>query len=370
MKRLCVGLLLVGSLLGVGCGPRKLVVGVVLPETGVNSGYGTSLKAGIKLAMDDAIAKQSPKGLEARYRDSLSHPEYAEKEANELFKSGALIIVGGATSSEAKFIIPEAEKAKGVVISPSASEPGLAATSNLFFRIVPSDDVEALAAADFLAKQRNVKTILVLYQEGVYASGFLKYFTEEVTKVGAKIVGNLQIGPTDWDKPIAEALATGKPDAVFVCAYAEETLAALQVIRTAKYPGTVCLTSAFAAGSVVSRAGALADGVFVPMIDLDLSSQKEPMKSFVQRFKAANNGALPDLYAAYGYDAALAAIYALQGTPPEQTSELLQRLMSLGDKQGVTGKLAFDSSGDINRQVRIHCVKDGKFLDCDSSPRS
>ncbi len=370
MRRSAVGLLLVGTLVASACGSRKLIVGVVLPETGINSGYGASLKSGIKLAMDEAIAKQSPKGLEARYRDSLSHPEYAEKEASELFKSGALIIIGGATSSEAKFMIPEAEKAKGVLISPSASEPGLAATSNLFFRVVPSDDVEALAAADFLTKQRNVKTILVLYQEGVYASGLLKVFTDEVTKLGVKIVGNLEIGPTDWDKPIGDALSTQKPDAVFVCAYAEETLAALQVVRNAKYPGTVCVTSAFAAGGVVRRAGDLANGVFIPMIDLDLDSQKEPMKSFVQHYKAANNGALPDLYAAYGYDAALVAIYALQGPPSEQTSDLLQRFMSLGDKQGVTGKLAFDSSGDIRRQVRIHCVKDGKFVDCDSSPRT
>jgi branched-chain amino acid transport system substrate-binding protein len=370
MKRVAVGLLVVGALLSVSCGSRKLVVGVMLPETGINKGYGASLKSGIKVALDDAVAKQSPKGIEARYRDSASRPEYAQKETSDLFKAGALIVIGGATSSEAKFMIPEAEKAKAVIISPSASEPGLAASSNLFFRVVPSDDVEGIVAANFLVTQRKARTILVLFQEGVYAEGMLPVFSNEFVKLGAKITGKLRIGPTDWDKPIGEALSTGKPDAVFICAYAEESLAALEVIRSAKYPGTVCATSAMVRADVIRRAGALAEGVFVPMVGYDPDSQQEPTKSFVQRYKVANNGVAPDLYAAYGYDAGMAALYALQGPPPEDTTQLLQRLMSLADKRGVTGKLAFDSGGDIANRPRIHCIRSGKLEDCDPSPAS
>lgn len=370
MRCVAVGLLVLGALLSVSCGSGKLVVGVMLPETGINKGYGASLKSGIKVALDDAVAKQSPKGIEARYRDSASHPEYAQKETSDLFKAGALIVIGGATSAEAKFMIPEAEKAKAVIISPSASEPGLAASSNLFFRVVPSDDVEGAVAATFLVGQRKARTILVLYQEGVYSGGMLPVYSNEVTKLGAKVTDKLQIGPTDWDKPIGEALSTGKPDAVFICAYAEETLAALEVIRGAKYPGTVCATSAMVTADVIRRAGALAEGVFVPMVGYDPDSQQEPTKSFVKRYKAANNGVTPDLYAAYGYDAALAALYALQGPPPEEPTQLLQRLMSLGDKRGVTGKLAFDSGGDITNRPRIHCIRSGKLEDCDPSPAS
>jgi branched-chain amino acid transport system substrate-binding protein len=370
MRRVAVGLLVLGSLLTLSCGSRKLIVGVVLPETGVDKGYGASLKAGIKVALDDAVAKQSPEGIEARYRDTLSHPEYAQKEAYELYKSGALIIIGGATSAEAKFMIPEAEKAKGVLISPSATEPGLAASSNLFFRVVPSDDVEGVVAATFLVNQRKAHTILVLYQEGVYAAGMLPVFTGELSKLGAKVTDQLKIGPTDWDKPIGEALTTGKPDAVFICAFAEETLAALGVIRNAKYPGSVCATSAMATGDVIRRAGSLGDGVFVPMVKLDLESQQEPVRSFVKRYKAANGGVAPDLFAAYGYDAAMAALYALQGPPPESTTEILQHLMSLGDKQGVTGKLSFDAGGDISHRPRMHCIRGGKLEDCDPSPVS
>jgi ABC-type branched-subunit amino acid transport system substrate-binding protein len=368
MRRASLTVLALGALFAGSCGPGKLIVGVVMPETGVNRGYGQSLEAGAKLVFDNAVAKQSPPGFQARYRDSLSHPEYAAKEAKELFNEGAWIVVGGATSAEARAIIPEADQANRIVISPSASEPGLAGTSNLFFRVYPSDNIEAAEAASFLITHRKAGTILVLYESGVYGEGVLKVFTDEVAKLHGKIPQELPIGPTDWDKAITDALQTKKPDAVFIGAYAEETLAALAVIRAARFPGTVCATSAFADGDVIKRAGALADGVFLPIIKVDMTSQEEPIKSFVARYKAAHNGELPDLFSAYGYDAATVAVNALQGPRPKDTSELLVRVMSQGSQRGVTGKLGFDADGDTVNRPRIYCIKSGQFENCDPWP--
>jgi branched-chain amino acid transport system substrate-binding protein len=365
MRRLSAVAMVVAAMLTGACS-KKLIVGVVLPETGPNNGYGASLKAGIKLAFDEAIAKQSPPGIEARYRDSFSDPESARKETADLFKSGAWIVIGGATSSEAKWMIPEADKANRVIISPSASEGALAASSNLFFRVYPSDNVEGVQDADYLVNQKKARTILVLYQKGVFGEGMLKIFSDEATKLGAKITGQFPIGPSDWEQPIGPALEAQKPDAVFICAYAEETLAALKVVRAAKFPGTICVTSAFATGSAVQRAGALADGVLIAMTSFDPDSQQEPIKSFVQHFKAANNGTAPDFFAAYGYDAATVAIDALKAGPPKDTADLLQHVMGLGDVQGLTGKLAFDANGDTTNRPTIHCIEGGKFKTCPS----
>ena len=75
MRRASVGtLMLLGAGLLAGCGGPRLMVGVVLPESGVNRGYGASILAGVRLAFDQAIVNGSPKGFEAQYRDSLSHP--------------------------------------------------------------------------------------------------------------------------------------------------------------------------------------------------------------------------------------------------------------------------------------------------------
>ena len=293
MRQMSIVVLAIGALVTAACGGQKLMVGVVLPDSGINKEYGASLQAGIKLALDDAVARQAPPGIEAQYRDSLSHPEYAAKEAAELFKAGALIVIGGATTPEAMAMIPEAEKAKRVLISPSASKPGLAESSNLFFRTVPSDDFEALVAADFLVTHKKAKTVLVLFQQGLYSEGLLPVFSAEVAKLGGKVADKLPIGPTDWDKAIGDALAAGKPDAIFICAYSEETLAALGVVRNAKFDGPVCATSAIDAGDVVKRAGAAAEGVFVPLVRLDVASHQEPTKSFVNVSRPRTRAPLP-----------------------------------------------------------------------------
>jgi branched-chain amino acid transport system substrate-binding protein len=370
MRKILSSVIVVCALLTLACGGKKVIVGVVLPESGVVKAYGPSLKAGIKLAFDDAIAKDTPKNIEARYRDSWSNPEVAAKEAAELFKGGAVIVIGGATSEEAKALIPEAERANGVVISPSASEPGLAASSNLFFRVYPPDDVEGVVAATFLVVQKKTSKVLVCYQRSFYADGMLPVFSNEVTKLGGTVTDRLPIGPSDWDKAIVEALTTQKPDAVFICAYGEETLATLSLLRTNNFAGTICTSSAVGTGDLIRRAGPLAEGIYVARVRLELDSSQEPIKSFVGRFKAANKGAMPDLYAAHGYDAAMVALAALADPQPKDNTELLQRLMNLGGKRGVTGPMSFDDVGNTTHRPRMHCVRSGKFEDCDPSPVS
>ena len=191
-------------------------------------------------------------------------------------------------------MIPEAEKAKRVLISPSASKPGLAESSNLFFRTVPSDDFEALVAADFLVSHKKAKTVLVLFQQGLYSEGLLPVFSAEVAKLGGKVADKLPIGPTDWDKAIGDALAAGKPDAIFICAYSEETLAALGVVRNAiRRIHLRDLGDRRRRRRQAGRSGRR--GCIRAPVRLDVASNQEPTKSFVQRFKAANNGAAPDL---------------------------------------------------------------------------
>ena len=63
-------------------------------------------------------------------------------------------------------------------------------------------------------------------------------------------------------------------------------------------------------------------------------------------------------------------VQALQGTRPKDTAELLQRVMSQGATQGVTGKLSFDSAGDTTNGPTMRCIRGGKFLDCPAAPTS
>lgn len=353
------------------CGGQKAIVGVVLPETGEASAYGTSIKTGVKLAFDEAVkARTAPVGLEVIYRDSGSAPPRALQESEALFKRGALVVIGGATSPEAKSMIPLAEKHQRLIISPSASEPGLTASSNLFFRTFPSDDVEGSRAAEFLVNEKNAKTVLVLQEDITYSRGLMPVFRSAYEKLGGRIVGIIMIGSEGWEKAFSEALAKEKPEALYLCGYGEAILTAVVAVRDAKFEGLICTTSAIGTVDLVWRGGKLVEGLYFPMARLDLASKQEPLASFVKAYRAANNDLAPDIYAACGYDAALLTLLILQKPIPETMSDMLQRAMGQGTVRGVTGFLAFDGVGNIQQRLRIHQIREGKVVDVDTAPVS
>jgi len=110
MNRVVLVAVLLCTTVATACS-RKLVAGVILPETGEAAVYGSSIKSGLKIAFDDALAaRTAPEGLQVEYRDSASDPGQAASILGALFDDGALIAIGGVTSAEANAMIPVAER--------------------------------------------------------------------------------------------------------------------------------------------------------------------------------------------------------------------------------------------------------------------
>jgi len=348
-----------------GCNPA-LRIGVVLPERGAAEVYGASVKSGVKLAFDDALAAgTAPPGLEVVYRDSGSDPTRAAGAAEALFESGALVVIGGVTSAEAKALIPVADRAELVLLSPSASAPDLARRSRFFFRVYPSDELEGVKAADFLVLVRDARTVLVLQEDNDYTRGLLPIFVRELGSRGGRVAGSIRLDEGGWQAQVRDVLAKHAPDGVYVCGYGEAILGALRLLRSVGFRGTICTTSAFSAGSVLARAGTLAEGVFFPLASLDTASHSEPVRSFVKRYEASYN-LLPDIYAAHGYDAALAVLAAVKGLEQRSGASVAGRLRTLPGVAGVMGPLDFDEDGNIRHALRNHWIHNGKVEDFES----
>ncbi len=352
-----------------GCNP-PLRIGVVVPETGEAAVYGASVKSGVKLAFDEAqSARKAPQGLEVIYRDSGSDPTRAASAAEALFEGGAVIVIGGVTSAEAKVMIPAADRAERVLLSPSASAPNLAGRSPFFFRVYPSDELEGVKAADFLATTRGARTVLVLQEDNDYTRGLLPVFLGEYTSRGGRVTGSIRLDDAGWHAQVREAIDRRPPDGVYVCGYGEAILAGLRTLRSLGFRGTICTTSAFSAASLLARAASLAEGVFFPLAGFDVTSQREPVRSFVQNYVATYN-LVPDIYAAHGYDAALAALAALKGLQEPTGRAVAARLRALAGVAGVTtGAVAFDDEGNIVQSLRDYWIHDGKVEEFDSSAR-
>ncbi len=353
-------------LVAVGGCNSPLRVGVVLPEKGAAAVYGASVKSGVRLGFADAFASGgAPPGLEVVYRDSGSDPARAAGAAEALYESGAPVVIAGVTSAEAKALIPVADRQGAVLLSPSASAPDLARVSRFFFRVYPSDELEGVKAADFLTLVRRARTVLVLQEDNDYTRGLLPVFVREFGSRGGRVAGSVRLDEAGWQGQVRGMLGPGAPDGVYICGYGEAILGALRLLRSMGYRGTMCTTSAFSVGALLARAASLAEGVFFPLASVDTASQKEPVRSFVRRYRAAYS-LTPDVYAAHGYDAALAVLAALRGGGERSGAAVAQRLRSLSGIEGVTGPLAFDEVGNIRRALRNQWIHNGRIEDYDA----
>jgi branched-chain amino acid transport system substrate-binding protein len=338
----------------------KIIVGVVLPETGDASAYGTSVKSGVKLAFDQAAAAHTaPAGIEIVYQDTGSNPSRGADLADALYKRGALIVIGGATSPEAKAMTRVANKYGRVLLSPSASAPDLTTKGGWFLRIYPSDEGEGVKAAQFLVQDRKVKSVLVIKEDIPYVHGLLPIFTAELAKLGGRVVGTVSVSEPNWERMVTASLANLKPDALYVCGYGEAILACMVEVRNTTFAGIVCTTSAISTVDLVWRGGKLVEGLYFPMVRVDMTSSKEPIAGFVKRYRETFN-LVADNYAAHGYDAALATLYAFAEPVPKSATDLRSRFLKLGTKTGVTGPMNFDDSGNIQEPLYIHWIREGK----------
>lgn len=350
--------------LSTGCQQPK-TVGVVLPETGEAAAYGTSLKYGIRLAFEEAQAAGNvPAGWDVVWVDSGSDPARAAEAADQLYRRGAIMVIGGATSGEALAMVPVIEDRRRVLLSPSASTPGLAQQSVWMFCLFPPDDREADVAARILLEGTYPDTperrVVVIRDESPYTDGLVPEFTSAAERRGGTVLEPVDVEVEGWQARLDTHLASRpRPGSAYVAGYGDAILAGLQALRARDFGGRIVTTSAIYTPGTLRAARAYAEGVYFPLVSFDPGDTEEPVRSFVLRY-TTEFGVAPDIFAAHGYDAALATLHTLRGLDRPNPRDVQIRLRAIGDERGVTGPLAFDDNGLIQRFPVSHFIKDGR----------
>jgi branched-chain amino acid transport system substrate-binding protein len=347
-----------------GCS-GKPIVGVILPTTGAAASYGESIESGIRLAISDARERDGlPTGFEVVWADSGSDPSRAVAEFRTMVEErGVKLLIGGATSAEAIALIPELDDLEVVCLSPSASAPGLAQRSRLFFRIYPSDELEGHTAANFLFERLGKHDVLLFTGDTEYTRGikpeFLKQYQEAL---GGTVVDEISLADDGWKDSATEALARGGFEAVYAIGWAEEILSVVQFLSARGFEGRIVTTSAFYSGQVIREAGDAAEGILFPLPPFDRTSEREPVLSFVNRYMDAYERA-PDVFAAHGFDVMGLAIQVMGLAKPPETLEILKALnFGVTDYMGVTGPVLFDDYGDVKHYPTMFIVNGGQVL--------
>lgn len=345
-------------------GPVRIGVALSLTEEGALPARNGAELAGMQINAAGGIGGRP---LELIFRDDFANSDSAISLATRLYASEVSAVVGGVYSSVTLAAAPVYNGGRRPVVqlSPSASSPQISAAGDYTFRLCPSDLAYGAALARF-ASDRGFRRAAVLYVNDVYGRGVRQTFAAEYSRLGGEVI---ELDPflataTDVGPYLARMAKERKVQAIVLAANQSEGLQVLTQIRAARL-GLPILAGDGMAGAERTDP-ALMEGVFVSSAYI-VGNPNAVNRQFVAAYqKMFPRAGPPDQGAAAAYDAVqlLARVIGEAGTDRARVRGTLARVGNEAPAyDGVVGRLAFDSRGDVPElKVQIGVARAGVLV--------
>ena len=336
-------------------------IGLVVPLSGEFSIYGSPVRKGVELALEELA--NSGTVIELEVIDTEGNAEKAAEAMETCIDNGALAVIGGVTSVEALEMVGIADRTDHVLLSPSASSPQLTGISRNFYRIFPSDALEGTTMGNFAYQRLELESAVIVAKEETYAKGNQEVFRAEFERNGGRVLETIQYpeGAGDFSG-LLERVVSLDPPGVYLAAFADDIGAMINELRRQGYQGKILTTSAFASPEAIEQVGGNAEGVFLTQAVFEVNSEDPEIQAFVAAYRE-KYGFAPGLYAAHGYDAMMVLAQAISDNGSGLASDLWKSMRSLRDYTGVTGAVQFDERGDVQKFPRVYVVQNGNLVD-------
>ena len=157
-------------------------IGGIGPTTGDNAIYGTAVKNGIQLAVDEINAAGGINGkqIEYKFEDDQSDAEKSVNAYNTLKDWGMQMLIGTTTSTPCTAVVEESHNDNLFQLTPSATAVESIQYDNAF-RMCFSDPNQGSASADYIADNNLAKKVAVIYNSSdTYSSGIYQNFVTEL----------------------------------------------------------------------------------------------------------------------------------------------------------------------------------------------
>jgi len=340
---------------------QEIELAVIVPETGAWSPYGLEIRRGVEIALQTLQEDPAMPAVNMHWQDTASDPQTAQRLLQEAFDGTGYAAIGGVMSAEAALMVPIAEQANKVLISPSASDPDLTKTGGrYFFRVFPSDFDEGNRLAKFAVQDLKLETVAILGAESEFGSSVQRFFKSSFESEGGEVLATLGYaqGSADWAALAAQAIAL-KPQGIYLADLAPGVVQLINALREAGFKGALLTSSAFSDPQSVATVGG--DGIYLTRVAFEADSTDPVVQAFSQRYRD-QYGEAPGLFAAHGFDAMMVIGEGLKQAGGDPPNRFWQRLRSLRDFQGATGPIQFDESGDVQKFPQVYLVQEGKMV--------
>ena len=353
----------------------KYYIGGIGPTTGATAIYGTAVKNGAQIAVDEINAAGGINGkqIEYRFEDDQNDAEKAVNAYNTLKDWGMQMLVGTTTTAPCIAVAGKTASDNLFQITPSASAPSVLSSGNgNIFQVCFTDPNQGIASAQYIAENKLAKKIGIIYDSSdVYSSGIEEKFEAEAKDKGLQIVSKAAFtadSKTDFGTQLQKAKDAGA-DLLFLPIYYQEASIILKQADTMGYkPKFFGVDGMDGILTVENFDTKLAEGVML-LTPFAADAKDKAVQKFVKTYKEQYEDT-PNQFAADSYDAVYAlkaAIEESKATPDMSASDMCDALKGAITKikmQGLTGGkdgLTWNESGEVTKSPKAVIIKNGAY---------
>lgn len=339
-------------------------LGYQLPLTGNTAQYGQDFKTAAEIALKDFNASGKLKvPVEIIFEDSRSDAKEGVAIARKFVDDERIVAaLGDFTSTVSMAAAQVYKRAEMAQLSQTASHPDFAKISEWQFRNITTQAQEGVYNADWMNESGH-KKIAVIAEQTDWGQSVVKDFAEKVEANGGEVVFTefFNRGLPDF-RSIITKIERAKPDAIYTGFFYEDGAQFLKQMKQLSVETPVYSTSAAYNQKLVELAGPAAEDLFLTVTFLP-NSESDHVKTFVDAWKAARDGAEPGQFPAQAYDAVNIMLEAVARAYPDVSRQNVRdELAKTKDFPGVTGVTSFDENGEALKQLTKATVTEGQFV--------
>lgn len=362
----CSFLLLLSFFLlsGVACEQKEPIkIGFSGGLTGRHSELGLNGRNGALLAIEQANTAGGVRGrkLKLLTKDDQQDPEMAVKVDRELIDQNVAAIIGHFTSTMTVAALPQINKNKVLLFSPTASTSTLSGIDDYFLRVMAptTKAIDLLYRYIFEQKKHQKLTIVYDAQNTTFASDWTTRFLEMGGEDG-KTISTIPFisGKSFQFSDFAQQVLNQEPEGLLIIGSSLDSALLSQQVRKLGSDIPIFITMWAMSDDFLEYGGTAVEGIVVPnWFDPDYESEKSHAfhAAYKKRFSKD-----PTFASHFSYETASIIIQALKIS--DNPDQLKETILKIAVFEGTQGTIKLDKFGDSQRKLFLMTVDNGKFV--------
>ncbi|MBW0000651.1 MAG: ABC transporter substrate-binding protein [Verrucomicrobia bacterium] len=330
--------------------------------TGDNASFGISQNNGVQLAVQEINDTGGVLGkkIDLIVEDNQTKQGETTTIVRKLISQDHVIaLIGEVASSKTLEAAPIAQAAKIPLIATAATNPRVTQTGDYVFRVCFTDDFQAVVIARFvLEKLKKTKVAFLTDVKQDYSVGLTGIAKNYLEKHSAQIVREQSYSSGDKDfRAQLTDLKAANPDVIIITGYYPEASLIAKQARQFGIKATFVGGDGWDGSSLIPVGGKAIEGAYFS--NHYSNEDKSPaVQTFVQKYQKKYN-AMPDAFAALGYDAVKLLADAIKRAGGPDPAKIRDAIADTRDFPGVSGSITINPERNATKSAVILTIKDG-----------